>query len=890
LNTFPRTLSLLAGLALACTGNGNVNPIDDDDTGPTYEPGCIAVSGDTFTYAHIADALSEAAAGATITLCEDLVQAIVINKQVTIDADSFKLRPPVNTSAVTVVAGGDATVINAVVETTRSAFVVEGGNLTVRDTELAAVPNYGVDVQTGASATLERVTMNSPQWGGARVSGGTLVLRDSVIVAPGDYGVYIERDGRATLENNRIEGPTLRDTSQNNLFDIGGTGVWLESGATANLKNNQIIGPEVIGISADDSRELTLDGDVILGGFAGVTVRNTVFSATDTRVESYFGYGVLCVTCRDVALKSVTVETDPDLSRVGAPGVDGSIGLFGIETNFIVTGTTEAPSRFAGNNYAGVLVSPRQGGSRADIDISDAQIDNNAAFGLAVYSGEANLERVAVTNTRNDDPTCNTSSGRACNMAVAYWSANGKIVDSTISDSADWGLTIVQGVVEVEGSTFARNEFVGAFAQQATLIVEDSDFVEGLAYGVYLTSGATGTFDRVRFRDSKYVSDFEYSGGEGIVIRQVNHYQALDMVVFGSDLTLTNSSFENGERGIQASGSGSAANVTVVDTTWKNYHYDLLYGFSGSVITATRVRFDEIGRYAVRCSSGDVRLERATFSEFTASPYRFEYYQNGVLQFDSVSTQPGEPLWSSGCSMRLDDVTIENSDSAAAYLNNSTLLANGLTVRNVARTRSSGGALQIQYSSPTTPSAFLNNVSVKGVAFGDGVRASGWIDSATSRPAEGTISFTNLAIGGPDEADRVAGDGLEAINVGDLAISGLDVDRAGDQGLRLTRTTAEIAGVTSRRTGTIRNVTGAGVRIDGTGTPESVSLSQLTIVAPGQEGVWTNFGSHELRGVTVSGAGTFGATCVPAGDLAVCEDSVFDGASGSLSGCTCSGG
>ncbi len=888
----PRTLPLVVALAFACNGGGTTDDDPDTDTGPTYEAGCIAVSGDSFAYAFVDDALAEAAPGATITLCEDLSQAIVVSTEITIDATGFKLTPPVNESAVTVVDGGNLTILGATIETTRSAFVVEdGGTLTVQDAELAVVPNYGVDVQAGGTATLERVNMTNPQWGGARVSGGTLTLRDSTISLPGDYGVLVERDGTATLEGNIIEQPTLRDTAQTNLFDIGGTGVWIESGGTANLKNNQILGPEVVGISADSGGGLTLDGDQVLGGFAGVTVRDTPFSATNARVETYFGYGVLCVACVDVELHSVTIETDPDLSRASTPEVDGSIGLFGIEANFTITGTPEQPSRIAGNNYAGALVSPQNGGSRADIDISDAVLDNNAAFGLAVYQGEANLERVSVTNTRNDDAKCNTDSGRACNMAVAYWGANGTIVDSEISDSQDWGLTVVNGVVDISGSTFARNEFVGAFAQQGSLFFEDTDFLEGKQYSLYLTSGASGTIDGSRFRDASYTSDFEYMSGEN-VIRQVSHYQALDAVVFGSTLTVTNTPFENGQRGIQASGSGTTAEVTIVDSSWKNYHYDLLASFSQSVVSAQRVSFEDIGRYALRCSSGDLRVDRATISGVTFSPYRFEYYQNGELVFDSTSEQYGEPIWTSTCSLRLDDVTVENSESIAAYLNNTSALVNGLTLRDVAKSRSSGGALLLQYTSPTVPSAYFSDVSIAGVQTLDAVRVSSWIDSATGRPSDGPISFTNLSIGGPDEADAIDGDGIDATNVADLLIDGLDIHQVGEFGMRLTRAGAEITGVSSRRTGLIRDVRDAGVRIDGNGTgtsPEKVVLQDLSISETRREGIVVTSGVHDVLGVTVTGAGSWGASCTLPGDLGVCDGSTFDGEDGAVLDCTCSG-
>lgn len=893
--TTPRISVLIALLATGCPGgepNGNG---ENGNGGPSYEAGCIEVSDDSFSYAHVDDALAAAPEGATITLCEDLAQSLVISREIVIDASGFALVPPVNTAAVVIQNGGDATISNAMVETTRSAFVVEdGGSLTVRDSELLAVPNYGVEVQQGGSAIIENVTMNNPEWGGVRVSGGTLELRDSVIDNPGAFGVFLEREATAILEGNTINAPSIRDSTINNLFEIEGVGVWLQTGSSASLSNNEIVGPEAVGISADDSRELSLDGDVVLGGFAGLTVRNTDLSVANSRIESYFGYGVLCIQCIDATLHSTTVATDPETSRISDASdpdnrLDGSMGLFGIESSVVVTGTAEAPSRFEGNNFAGAYMVPSNGGSRATLDLSDTVVDNNAGFGIAVYSGEANLERVEVTNTRNDDAYCATSEGRVCNMAIGYWNSSGAIVDSLIADSQDWGLTGLGGAIDITGTTFARNEFVGAFLQSASVIIDNSEFIEGKNFGLYLTQNATGVLDNSTFRDAEYVSVFEYTSG-GEPARQESHYQALDMGVFGSNLTVSNTTFSGGERGIQASGSGGTAEVTITDSTWSDYNADIFYSLSDSIIDATRVNIDSVGRYAVRCSSGDVRLERATLSEFTAAAYRTVGYVNDEVTFDSEGTFSGEPIWTSRCSLRMTDVTVEESDSGAMSLSNSAILVDGLTLTNTARTRNTGGSINVTYSrsseSTSQPNAYFNSVGITGVAVGDGVRVNGWVTEEGDL-AEGTVSFTDLAIGGPEVEDAIFGDALESNTIGDLAITGLDIEQAGDQGLRLTRTNAEVTGESSRRTGTIQDTTGDGVRVSATGgdEPTRVSLTSLSILNPGGDGIWVQGGLHDLTDVSVTGATGYGATCDDA-DFETC-DATLDGVEGASMGCAC---
>lgn len=880
-------LPALAGLALstACNGGSGGTDTETGTESQTYEPGCIEVSDQDFAYAHFNDALLNANEGDTITLCDDLSQELIITSTVTIDAAGFTLRPPVNTSALTVGDGGDVTLINVAVESTRSAFVVEeGGSLIVRDAALLEVPNYGVDVQSGATAVLERVEMSSPLWGGARVNGGTLTMRDSTIDRPGAYGVYVERDGTATVENTEIIGVTRRETEPANLFDIDGVGVWLESGSSATLVGNRIVDPEIVGVNADDSASITLDGNEIRGGFAGITIRNTTLNVTDSEILDYFAYGLLCLNCRDAELHSTKIETSPETSRVTSVNsagdqIDGSIGVFGLESSIKLTGTEESPSTMVGNNYAGALMSPTGGGTRADLEVQDTIIDNNAAFGIGVFSGELTMERSQVLRTRSDDDTCVTSTGNACNMAIALFGSNATLIDSTVAESADWGLTVVNGVVDVRGSTFAANNFVSVFAQQSSFIAEDSLWTGNTNYGVYLVSNATGVLDRATFEEQRYGFPIE-RGEDSFDIYRFNGYSTL---VSGSELTITNSTFDGGDYGPYAT-NGS---ITVRDTTFNNFNENVLRALNSGSIDAENITMTNIGRHALSCATNaEIRVDNGTFSGFTHAAYQVDTFVGGELTDTFSFDQIGPAVLANNCNLRLDDVTISDTTNSAIDTLNSQVLFGNISLSNVSQDRNTttgGGALQLRYTS-SEPTAVLNSTSISGVGVGSALFATSTLSLG------GEITVNHLNIGGEGDEDGIAGHGVDARNVADLRISGLDIQHVGARGLSLTSTRADVTGVSLRRSGTIQNTGGEGVYATAiSDDPEAgVSLAELTILNTGADGIVVSGGRHNMTEVSVSDALGFGAVCEAGADFDVC-DAALDGSDGPSMGCVCLG-
>lgn len=896
---FSTLLPAIGLLAAACAGEDDTGETGIIDTPP---PGCIAVEGgQPDGYEFLSDALEAAEGGALVTLCEDqlidetvfidgFVVSDVLNIQ-GVEGAPAQIVPAVNMPAVRITETGDLTIKNVAITTTRSAFVVEaGGSLDLSDSTLDAVPNYGVDVKPGATAVIDGVTMTAPAWGGVKVDSGTLTMSNTTITDPGAYGVYVENDGTATITDSVISGALHNDTS-NSLWDIDGVGVWLETGASATLSGNQIVNSDIANISADDAVSLTMDGDIVGGGYAGMTIRNTALDMSNVLVDSYFQYGIICLDCPDATLHSTVVQTVPGSApydNVPPDTSNGSIGLFGIEADIVVTGTPEAPSQFSGNNQAGILVQPGGGGDTALLDISNAEILDNAALGMSIVQGELTMTDSVVRGSRRDDVNCITDSGYQCNMGLALWTSNATLTNSGVQDSEDWGLTVVAGVVDVVGGTFSGNETYGVFTQSASINVDGTTFDGGRRASVYMNQNSSGVIDNATFQNANYETSFEYTSGEDL-IRSVTYYQADDVLLYDSELFIQNTTFQDGENGITGYGFNGEASVTIQDSTFSRYNSDPIFSGTGSRFTVDRVTIDETGQRAVYCSSGTVSMDKVQINNTTKYKYKNEQYRNGEFERETNFENPGQAVYGYQCDYTFEDVAINGTDGQAMYLDSSALEIDGMTVANPYRDSAGTAAMQLSWRETGTdkgyPSAYINDLAVSGVNDVDALRISGWADSSTGDLAVGTVSITGLAISANQEA-TTGGDGVDSIDIGNLSITGLEIDDAKQAGVRLTRTNASITGASGSSSGAIEGAGEAGIYIDASRTPyadAAVTLTDVTVSNSAGDGIYVSSGTHTFSGVTVSSAGDYGAECVDA-TFDACDASL-EGASGAHLGC-----
>ena len=111
-----------------------------------------------------------------------------------------------------------------------------------------------------------------------------------------------------------------------------------------------------------------------------------------------------------------------------------------------------------------------------------------------------------------------------------------------------------------------------------------------------------------------------------------------------------------------------------------------------------------------------------------------------------------------------------------------------------------------------------------------------------------------------------------------VQIDGIDIDRAGSDGLYLAEiTSATVDGLGIQSTGTITDVGGSGI-----GTREAnLALSNLTITNAADAGLSLGGGTHTFTNTTVNGAGGYGVECEDAPVFNSC-DGTFNGNAGAL--------
>lgn len=899
-------------LATGCNDDGGTDNTDETDTEITYESGCIEVSSASQGFANLEDALAVAEPGATVELCDDFEGTIVISTEVNIVGNGIIVTPDVNAPAFQITGDANVSIDNVDIVSTKEGFIVEAGaTLNVTGVDFDQVDTYGIDIAAGATVVADDLIITEPDWGGIRVNGGTLTLTNSEIVSPGSFGVRAEAGSIVTLEGNTISNIANRDPDQQ-FFELDGVGVWLD-GSTGTLSGNIIGGATIAGVNADARSTLTMDGDEIYAGVAGILNRSSAMDVTGVTIQDYEGYGVVTLGSSQATFNSVSVTTDPTASRQSTLGQEGggygSIGLYAIEAEITVSGTAELPSEFRGNNSAGIIVSPQQNGTTSAATVSDTVIDNNKGFGIAVYTGELDMTDVTITNTQNDDENCITDTGYSCNMAVAMINTSGSITDAVITDNNDWGVIALNGVLEVNQGLFARNSRNSVAVQAATLALTGTTFDEGMSNHVTVQGGATGVVDGATFSNGNHTTEFEYQSGDDL-IRTVNYYQAQDVLVSDGTIEILNSTFINGERGMTVYGGGAEApKATVRNTTFTGYNQQVLNGSTGSEWTVESVQFKDVGRYVAYCYSCSMSLKDVSIENTTKYKYKYDRFINDELQTTTEFEQASEVMYMYLADISLEDVTIDGADGRVMYAYNSSVEFDGVEINNAIRDGFDRAAVDISWvnriidgaTDPSSyPNAVVNKLSFNGqigaldeggapVTPSDALYMSGWTD-ADGNQAEGVIEIVEYSVVGTDDG-TVNGDGLELANLGSVAITGLDISGVRQAGLRLDQTSADVTGKAGARGGIIDTIGDSGIVIDadrGVYAASAVSLTDVTVTDSTGNGIEVNSGTHTFSGVTVTGADGWGAVCVDA-TFDSCDASL-EGALGAHDGCgACSG-
>jgi len=256
----------------------------------------------------------------------------------------------------------------------------------------------------------------------------------------------------------------------------------------------------------------------------------------------------------------------------------------------------------------------------------------------------------------------------------------------------------------------ARNEANSIFGQGSAITIDGTLFDEGRQEHLSVQQSSTVTIDNATFQDGEYTRVSEFESGDQL-IRQVNYYQSRDMLISSSDLSVRNTTFEGGERGVYVLGNADApATATLQDCTFQSYNQYATYASGESTeLTMANVSFEGIGGYATYCFSCELELTDVSYREMTRYKYRFEYYTDGELLFDNEYEQADPAIYSTRGDISLEDVTIEGAESSAIEARDSTFGMDGVTVRDVVNSKFETAAVDLTWSDTTiVPNAVLN--------------------------------------------------------------------------------------------------------------------------------------------------------------------------------------
>ena len=846
--------------------------------GQTYEPGCILVDG-AGGYAYLADAIEVASDGSTITLCNGVLDqsAEVIGKTVSIEGlgvAATEWIAPTNEIPITVGEGGNVTVSDVRMTSTRSGALVEGGQLVLDTVDMTSVGTYGVEVRDGDLVATELSILDAP-WGGIFVSGGTIDVDGAVISGSKVAGILMESGSIGTVTNTTITDTEWDDDGSG--YITNGVGIHVFTDATLIARgntyhNNFLAGVYVEGGSAEMTNDL-VSSDVDFVQYVGVFVVEGDLTATDSSIETGYQYGILSAT-GNLTLDGTDIIGEGELSypstNDGLGNITlGSVGLYAIDMNVMMFGGTIS-------NWLSAGAFGEASQTTVALSFDGTLIDSNWERGVYVYNGSVDAVDTVITNTFSNDPVCEDPQtySVSCNMAMFAIESDVTYTGGRVQTNEMWGLTALLSVMDITGTTFSDNGEIGLFAQDSVVTVDNGEFVDGNQTSLYL-NGATGVIQNSTFSNAAH--EYTYYGWDAHDPASYYTYyiQAWDIQAYSGDLVVDNTSFADGERGIYFSG----GTLDVTDTTFTGMKGYAVYGYDADMHIEDVVA-ENTASDTFYCYLGSLELSDVTVSDTTEYQTDYAYYYgDGTYSFGYTGGSAGSSIDGSDCDYTLEDVDLIRSVSEGIYIWDSSLEADGLNIQGGGGDIYTYAAIDMTWYD-IAPDVELTDVTVTGTRYGSGVEMSNYSG------LDGLATMTDIKLGVySDDGFGLPGYGIYADSVA-VDISGLEIADVGDSGIRVLYADGSVIdGATAASTGEIITAGDHGIEL----TTASATIQNVRIVEPGLAGLSMSDGTNDLGGVEVSSAGTYGMECTGTVTFGTC-DAILSGALGESNGCpACTG-
>lgn len=662
IRTFPALLLLLA----ACTdGDGGKDDSgsgadDSGDTGgtDTYEPGCILVDG-AGGYARLQDAITVAEPGATITLCAGTyAESVIVDKTVTIQGESREgvIVSGQGTNPALEITGDLVKVENLTVTATYSGVVVDDADGVVLSALTFDQPAYwGLQLKDALNAEVRDSAFLQPGGGGIEVNGGTATISGVSLDNPSSYGISVVGGAAVTLTGSTITGTIM---TSDDVSDGFGLNVVDSSLVT---DGNVIQGVDGIGIWADTSA-LTLRNDTIASTvYVGLFGFDAAFDVEGLTISDSYLQGVYLVgpTVRWVD-NVVTAQPDQTCSlSYDEWGDDGQPWCGGV----LLGGdsvTAEGGEIGGYNNYGLYIGGYSAGGMPATV--SNVAIRDVGRWGLYLSDMETTVTGVSVTGVFEPEMPrpCQDDTYIYLDRSVSLlvWGGSATISSSTFTDNDAWGISNVQGRIDVNGNTFTGQACSSLLNYQGAATVAGSTFSGGQQNGqVWDYEGAT-IVDGNTFTDNHFDYSYEYESGGTLYGYTYSGY-SIDVYGYSSsELQVTNNTFVDGDQGVVT----YFASAEVTGNTWDDYGGSggaLLYAYQPSSSAPPLFADNTIGTfggYMVLAYYGDIEVEDVTVENHTSVTVN---YVDGVESSSGSYTSSANLIYAYGSSSYPSTVSVD---------------------------------------------------------------------------------------------------------------------------------------------------------------------------------------------------------------------------------------
>ncbi|NOY25237.1 MAG: hypothetical protein GXP62_05135, partial [Oligoflexia bacterium] len=676
----------------------------------------------------------------------------------------------------------------------------------------------------------------------ATISGGS--IRDST-----GYGLLASDGADATGGDLTIDSIARTSLSTDDGVGLGADGAVLHtSGNTlTNVSRYGILGT---------SSSLDLSGDDITGAIFGVLASDSDLVASGLSVTDAWTCGIYAY--------SPTLAQVTDTTVVGTPGqvldVDpadwakeayDSSGIF-----LVAPESTVYDTSVTGYSGVGILLAAPSTGTA---DLARVTLTDQGHFGLYISAVQTTAEDVIVSGTyatTSDLSTLCTDVGT--DVGVLVYDAELDWSGGSVSDVEGYGISNIYGTSQIDGASVSATTCGGIMAFQGDARITYSDFSAAIG-GTFASSivsyqGATLYVGGSTFHDSNNeVLDHSTESTVGGVLTRRDFYvwSGSDIQVwYGADATILQNSFEHGINGVQiySDPSYGYSSATLSDNTFSDYIGQAVYIGAGSSGAITDTTFTNHGAYPLACESGVLDLTRVSVSTGGTTSTRTALYEDDVFVRDLTLNTIGPSVFSSDCTFSADNLTVQDADASAVYLQNGSWELSDLTVSGAGLADSGDGVTAVSTTGSAT--LYVNGADISGVVSGSGLALQAGTTVTT------TIFDTTIA----DTRD----DGLSLINTsgspGSATLSRVSVTGAGGTGLRSSQV--------------------------------NLSLESLDVSSASDDGVQISGGTSSLSASSSVDNGGYGMLCQDDATISVCDINVSGNASGDFSGCgtVCTGG